>query len=292
MPFTLSRGGANVPAEVQRWQYFLLKQGINQVGSIDAGFGMMTEKATQAFQNREHLTSSGKVDTATLQRAAQLGYTIVPDDHYQKRAGTNFPRPPSDLSSPDNASRNRVFTCFKFIQLPVSQRPADNVEEIVIKGSCDGQQPAWVTANIANIAIPQLKFARGFNGTMRCHSKAAPIIKALFEKWEQDDLLHLIIKFEGGFVPRYIRRTHLDPQGHPEKRSVDVSTLSNHSFGAAFDINFDDNMLSDIPAEAGQRGSTRELVASANELGVFWGGHFSRLDGNHFEVAKLSALVA
>jgi hypothetical protein len=35
MPFLLSRGGKNVPAEVQRWQYFLLKKGFTQV---DAGF--------------------------------------------------------------------------------------------------------------------------------------------------------------------------------------------------------------------------------------------------------------
>ena len=36
MPFPLTRGDANVLAEVQRWQYFLLKQGFPIVGSIDA----------------------------------------------------------------------------------------------------------------------------------------------------------------------------------------------------------------------------------------------------------------
>jgi len=30
MPFFLKRGGNNVPLEVQRWQYFLLKQNIPQ----------------------------------------------------------------------------------------------------------------------------------------------------------------------------------------------------------------------------------------------------------------------
>src|SRR5262245_44166780 len=32
MPFLLKRGGANVPLEVQRWQYFLLKNNIAQTG--------------------------------------------------------------------------------------------------------------------------------------------------------------------------------------------------------------------------------------------------------------------
>ncbi|HEX5210654.1 MAG TPA: M15 family metallopeptidase [Pseudolabrys sp.] len=292
MPFTLSRGGANVAAEVQRWQYFLRKQGVDQVGAIDGGFGKNTEAATKTFQSGAGLPATGPVDVNTLQRAAQLGYTIVPDDYYEKRKGAHFPPPPADLSSPDNASRNRVFSCFEFIQRPLSQRPADNPEEIVIQGSCDGSVTDWPSANITTIPVPQLKFAAGFNGTIRCHAKAAPIIKALFAKWEQDDLLHLVMRYEGCFVPRYIRGTKTPPEGHPPKRSDGVSTLSNHSFGAAFDINFDDNQLAAEPAEAGQRGSTRELVASANALGVYWGGHFSRLDGNHFEVARLSDVVA
>jgi hypothetical protein len=37
----------------------------------------------------------------------------------------------------------------------------------------------------------------------------------------------------------------------------------------------------------GRRGSTRELVASANALGVFWGGQFGTQDGTHFEISRL-----
>jgi hypothetical protein len=44
MPFFLKRGGNNVPLEVQRWQYFLLKQNIPQVGRIDAQFGVYKQK--------------------------------------------------------------------------------------------------------------------------------------------------------------------------------------------------------------------------------------------------------
>lgn len=286
MPFQLSRGGANVPAEVQRWQYFLRKQGIGQVGGIDADFGQKTETATRFFQVSHGLSSTGKVNERTLARAEELGYTIVPDDHYAKRSGPAFPKEPTGLASPSNAARNANFTCFTFLQRPLAQRP--DAEAIVQKGSCDGSEPDWVAAHIVEIEMPQLRFARGFTGRMRCHARAAPVLTALFEQWEKEDLLHLIISYEGCFVPRYIRgKAPPGNGGHGQKRSSEVSSLSNHSFGSAFDINFIDNQLGAVPALCGRRGSVRELVASANALGVFWGGHFNRLDGMHFEISRL-----
>ena len=285
MPFLLSRGGANVPAEVQRWQYFLRKRDFAP-GSIDADFGINTESATRRFQAREGLAQTGELDERTLQKAQDLGYTIVPDDYYAKRAGPGFPAEPAGLSSPSNASRNATFTCFNFLQRPLAQRP--DREAIVQKGSCDGGVSDWVAAHIVNIEVPQLKFARGFGGRVSCHRKAAPVIKALFEKWEQDDLLHLIISYEGCFVPRYKRKKAPPGSGgHGLRRSADVPRLSNHSFGSAFDINRVDNDLGKVPAVCGRRGSVRELVASANALGVYWGGHFANLDGMHFEISKL-----
>lgn len=287
MPFQLSRGGGNVPAEVQRWQYFLRKQGFDQVGGIDADFGLNTETATKFFQVRQGLSATGKVNESTLAAAASLGYTILPDDYYAKRAGAGFPAAPASLSSPTNASRNAKFTCFNFLQRPRDLRP--DTEAIVQKGSCDGTEPDWVAAHIVNIDMPQLKFARGFPGKVRCHARAAPVLTALFQKWERDDLLHLVISYEGCFVPRY-KRDQAPPGtgGHGLKQSKDVKELSNHSFGSAFDINFTDNQLRHVPAFCGRRGSTRELVASANALGVFWGGHFGTQDGMHFEISKLS----
>jgi peptidoglycan hydrolase-like protein with peptidoglycan-binding domain len=62
MPFRLSRGGKNVPAEVQRWQHFLLKKGFTQVGKLDGEFGEKTEKATRFFQVDRQLTATGKLD--------------------------------------------------------------------------------------------------------------------------------------------------------------------------------------------------------------------------------------
>ncbi len=39
------------------------------------------------------------------------------------------------------------------------------------------------------------------------------------------------------------------------------------------------------PARVGEHGCVREMVALAHEHGFYWGGHFARLDGMHFEVA-------
>ena len=288
MPFTLSRSGrGNVPAEVQRWQYFLRRQGVPQAGNIDGQFGLKTEAGTKIFQLGAGLPVNGKVDVRTLEKAGERGYTIVPDDYYELKAGTDFPRPPSDFSTPSNATRNRDFTCFKFLQRPLNQRP--DAEAIVIKGSCDGQHQDWENDHIIEFDMPQLRFARGYNGTFRCHVKAAPVFKAVFGKWEQDDMMHLIVSFEGCFVPRYKRnQAPAGLSGHAEKQSSDVNALSNHSFGSAFDINFVDNMLGTVPAVSGQRGSVRELVSAANASGIFWGGHFNNpKDGMHFEISKL-----
>ena len=67
-------------------------------------------------------------------------------------------------------------------------------------------------------------------------------------------------------------------------------TLSNHAYASAFDINAPWNGLRRQPALVGKRGSVRELVAVANELGWWWGGHgfppdYGRKDGMHFELA-------
>ena len=101
------------------------------------------------------------------------------------------------------------------------------------------------------------------------------------------NLLHLVRAFDGLYSPRYKRDQSPSNSGHGQKRSVEVAALSNHSFGSAFDINADDNAFGTRPALCPERGCVRELVQAANELGFYWGGHFSGTkDGMHFEFAK------
>lgn len=80
MPFQLSRGGGNFPAEVQRWQYFLRKQGIDQVGAIDADFGLNTETATKFFQVKHRLSATGRVNESTLAKAEELTAGLLERD--------------------------------------------------------------------------------------------------------------------------------------------------------------------------------------------------------------------
>jgi hypothetical protein len=95
----------------------------------------------------------------------------------------------------------------------------------------------------------------------------------LFNDWEKAGLMDRVLTYGGSYVPRFVR-------GRP-------GVLSNHAFGSAFDINVAWNGLSRVPALVGEKGCVRELVKLANKNGFYWGGHFSRLDGMHFEVAKI-----
>src|SRR5438132_3496614 len=291
MPFFLKRGGNNVPLEVQRWQYFLLKHGISQAGRIDGQFGLKTETATKMFQVQQNIATSGEFDAATREVAKTLGYTIVPDDHYDDKKINHFPPKPTDLQSPDNDSRNEGLGCFKFKQLPRANR--SDKDEIVILGSCDGAVDDWRRANIVEVAIPQLKFAKGSTPTVTCHRLVGPQIQKLFARWEELDLLHLVRDFDGTFSPRYKRGQSPSNAGHGVKQSANVGALSNHSFGSAMDVNADDNPFDEEPALCPMRGCVRELVASANDIGFYWGGHFSHpKDGWHFEFAAFDQLGA
>ena len=110
---------------------------------------------------------------------------------------------------------------------------------------------------------------------MLFHKLAAAQLQALWEAWEKAGLLKQVLTFEGAFVARFIRGS--------------TSTLSNHAFGSAFDINYRWNKLGARPALVGETGSVRELVPIAHEHGFYWGGHFNRRDGMHFEVALLKS---
>lgn len=287
MPFLLARGAKNVIPEVQRWQYFLRRQGVDQVGNIDGDFGMNTELATKIFQLKAGLPLSGKLDERTLTVAQTMAYTVLPDDHYEKLAAADGPPHPHDLQSPSDKSREKNFGCFKFIQLPAANRPDD--ESIVIKGSCDSSVADWAMANIVTFDMPQLRFAVGYYGKFRCHAAAEPVFRKVFADWQAADLLHLVISYAGCFVPRY-KRGQAPPNagGHGAKLSSAVSTLSNHSFGSAFDINAAENGFNSKPAHWQAKGCVMELVPVANRHGVYWGGHFSKpLDGMHFEIASI-----
>jgi hypothetical protein len=95
----------------------------------------------------------------------------------------------------------------------------------------------------------------------------------MFRQWEDAGLFHLINTYDGGYFPRLMKGSE--------------KSLSAHSYGIAFDINATWNALGTIPPAVGKRGSVRKLVEIAHQNGFYWGGHFQRQDGMHFEVARI-----
>src|SRR5882724_4124443 len=235
--------------DVERWQQFLLGQGFNP-GIADGDFGDNTRDATIAFQKA---------------KAMDLGFPALEDPHPGGNTGTDFPARPAFDPLVSTEDRQRLFGKFEFRSAPERENP----ENIEIRGD-------WEDRNIVEVKLPQI--LGKFDGapkrdTVRFHRLAAEQIEALWNAWTDAGHMTRVIEFNGAFVPRFIRGSR--------------TTLSNHAFGTAFDINYEFNKLGHQPARVGQRGCVREMVALAHEHGFFWGGHFTRLDGMHFEVAKL-----
>lgn len=169
------------------------------------------------------------------------------------------PRP--QFNSPTNTQREQMFGKFSWVK--------KNATEITITGD-------WVQKNIIKVAIPQLIGVSGApkDGGVYFHRKGAEALRGFFNEVEAAGLLHLVVSWAGAFYPRFIRGSS--------------STLSNHSWGTAFDINAPQNWLGQQPAAEGRPGSLLRLVPIANKWGFFWGGHYnSRLDGMHFELARM-----
>lgn len=216
--------------------------------TIDDKFGDKTKNATVRFQNLHKIPATGLVDLSTKLAAEGLGFSISESD---------FP-PIPDFKPLNLNEKLSIFGRFDYQAIGTSTNP----EAIKILGS-------WVQDNIVTVTVPQFK-----NMKVQFHKKAANQLLELFKAWERENLISKILTWGGAWVPRFVRGSK--------------TTLSNHSYGTAFDINTIWNMLGSKPTPVGGRGSVRELVPIANQYGFYWGGHYpSRPDGMHFEIAKL-----
>ena len=248
---------------VRSWETFLTGLG-HYMGEIDGTFDDRTHNATIAFQRQRGLHQDGVVGPRTWATALDLGYPGIEDDSTEE-TGPNWPPRPSGLSNMNQAARESMFCKFSYVFAPVPGNP----EAIRITDS-------WASSNITTVVIPQLKGILGAPSSCKVpfNTKAAPQFVALWQAWEDAGLLGQVVSFAGTWVPRYIRGSR--------------TTLSNHAWGTAFDINAEQNPLGAVPASVGRRGSTRKLVSLAAEHGFFWGGWFpNRPDGMHFEVAAI-----
>lgn len=250
-------------AEVSKWQHFLIGKNY-YAGVVEGSFGPKTQEATVKFQNAYRLNpADGVVGRATLAKAIELGFGDVHDDDPTEMSAKWPPR--ADLIIPSQADRERMFGRFKFQPDPV----AGNPEKIKMLDD-------WAKKNLVEVHIPQLKGVQGVNAnaTVTFHRLGAPKLQKLFQTWESEGLLPLILTWNGTYAARYIRGSR--------------TNLSAHSFASAFDINVKWNGLAVEPALVGKEGSVRKLAYVAGKQGWFWGGWYkSRLDGMHFELARL-----
>jgi peptidoglycan hydrolase-like protein with peptidoglycan-binding domain len=246
-------------ATVRQWQTFLRGQGfaVNANGSFDAA----TEAATRAFQVKNKLGVDGAVGNETFGRAAMLGFELVSfvDDPLAA-----YPAEPDFPPLASNAERQALFGPLKFVSAPVP----GNAEAIRITNG-------WDSTNLVKVTVPQLAGVKGASktGNVFFHTKAARAFAALWQAWEKAGVLGQVLTFGGAYNPRFIRGS--------------TSVLSNHAFGTAFDINVEWNPLGAQPALRGSKGCVFDLVPIAHQHGFYWGGHFTRRDGMHFEVAKV-----
>jgi D-alanyl-D-alanine carboxypeptidase/Putative peptidoglycan binding domain len=248
--------------DVAQWELFLHGAGFTFTQPRDNVFDAETEKLTKAFQKKNKLVPDGIVGNATFGVAMLQGFEGVP---FVDEPAAKFPRKPDFEPIVGNAARNALFGPMKFRPGPLN---GDFGKETITVTN------DFESTSILRTEIPELIGIKGASATgrVRFHKTCVPQLKGLWTAWGRKGLLKHILTFDGAYAPRFTRCSN--------------KTLSNHAFGTAFDINAGENPLGAQPALPGKKGCVFELVPTAHQFGFYWGGHFSRRDGMHFEIAK------
>jgi hypothetical protein len=132
-----------------------------------------------------------------------------------------------------------------------------------IGGGRIAPDPAWVSSHIVTEVVPIL-------GSVTCNKFLMPQLKAALAEVVTRGLEKEIHtgEYAGCYYPRYIAGS---------------TTLSNHSFGLALDLNTPGNQRGTV----GQM--NREVVAIFKYWGFAWGGDWGYTDPMHFELAQLKS---
>jgi hypothetical protein len=134
----------------------------------------------------------------------------------------------------------------------------------VIGGGRIAPDSGWVAANIRTELVPIL-------GSVTCHKDLFPQLRAALLEVQQRGLSDSIHpgEYAGCYYPRFIANT---------------TTLSNHSFGLALDLNVPGNGRGTV----GQM--DRDVVAIFKTWGFAWGGDWRWTDPMHFELSEVKAV--
>ena len=264
MNLAILRLGANGPL-VEAVQLFL-RGADGYRGVVDGIFGPRTRDAVQDWQRAHDLAADGVVGNMTWGALMSAGLTMLPpDDPEDDERGANWPPKPAGLRSITSAQRQHMFGELVTEPDPLPGNPENC--KVIRRGD---------EYRIVEVELPLLVGVAGFpkNGRVLLHAKAARPMQLLVQEWRDTGLLDRMLTWGGSLAVRYMRGSK--------------TTLSAHAWGTAFDINVAWNGLGAQPALVGRHGSVRELVGIANDLGWYWGGHFSsRFDGMHLELAEI-----
>jgi hypothetical protein len=131
----------------------------------------------------------------------------------------------------------------------------------VLGGGDIAPEGSWVASHISTEAMPII-------GPMTCNTLMFPQLRAALDEIAARGLAKAIhpSQYGGCYVPRFIAGT---------------TTLSNHAFGLAFDVNVPENLRGTV----GQ--INREVVAIFQQWGFTWGGTWHWTDPMHFEMNRL-----
>jgi hypothetical protein len=131
----------------------------------------------------------------------------------------------------------------------------------VLGGGRIAPDPGWVASHIATESVPIL-------GSVTCNRLLFPQLRAALEEIVQRGLADKINpdQYAGCYYPRFIAGS---------------STLSNHAFGLALDLNTATNGRG-IPGDM-----DRTVVAIFKRWGFAWGGDWNYTDPMHFEMNAL-----
>jgi hypothetical protein len=179
--------------EVRRWQRFLIGQGLLE-SAADGVFGEITERATRAFQRRAKIDVDGMVGPLTYAAALQRGLDLDFIDPHGGDDGADWPPRPDFAPLVANADRAAVFGEFRYEPL------GSDTDDIRILGG-------WQKTNIQPAVVPQIVGVKGAPPTGRIfvHRLVIEPVRALFQAWEDAGLADLILTWEGGFAPRFVR---------------------------------------------------------------------------------------
>ena len=130
-----------------------------------------------------------------------------------------------------------------------------------IGGGRIAPDPAWVRANISTQVVPIL-------GSVTCNNAIFPQLRAALEEIVLAGLADEINpdEYAGCYYPRFIAGS---------------TTLSNHSFGTALDLNVPGNLRGTVGE------MDRVVVSIFKKWGFAWGGDWSYTDPMHFEMARI-----